>query len=132
MMMNILLGLKFKPKWINCLQIRFSYLLNVCHLLKADHIYSINRSFKVNEFFQNMFILNYFSNLSFSNFVMIYRFNADLFLIFCVCVIFPKNLVLLIICSFLFYSMVEKCLMTRGQQFLLFWQQAGHLEICYY
>ena len=28
--------------------------------------------------------------------------------------------------------MVNKCLMTLGQQFSIFWQQAGHLEICYY
>ena len=81
-----------------------------------------------------MFILNYFSNLSFSYFVMIYCFNADLFLIF-FCfffVIFQKNHDIDYLKFFMFYRMVDKCLMTRGQQRSIFWQEAGHWEICSY
>ena len=29
----------------------------------------------------------------------------------------------------MFHSMVDKCLMTQEQQFKIFWQKAGHLEL---
>ena len=29
----------------------------------------------------------------------------------------------------MFYSMVDKCIMTQWQKFLMFWQQAGHVEL---
>ena len=74
-----------------------------------------------------MLILNYFSNLSFSNFVMIYCFNPDLFLIFFGD--FSKNYDINYLQFFMFYGMGDKCLMTPGQQFSIFWQEAGHLEI---
>ena len=77
-----------------------------------------------------MFILNYFSKLSFSYFVMFYCYNAELFLIFLV--IFQKNFDIDYLKFFMFYSMVDKCLMTPRQQLSIFWQEAGHLEICPY
>ena len=77
--------------------------------------------------------VNYFSNLSFSYFVMIYCFNADLFLIFFFFfVIFQKNYDIDYLKFFMFYRMVDKCLMTQGQQRSIFWQEAGHWEICSY
>ena len=45
------------------LQIRFSYLLNVCHLLKADHVLCLPEY--VNQFSRKHFILNEFINRSF-------------------------------------------------------------------
>ena len=38
------------------LKIKFSYLLNVCHLLKADHIFCLTEY--VNQFSRKHFILN--------------------------------------------------------------------------
>ena len=57
-------------------------------------------------------------------------FNADLFFIFLV--IFQKIYDINYLQFFMFYSMVDKFLMTPGQQFSIFWKQAGHLEICFY
>ena len=76
----------------------------------------------------NVFILDCFSNLSFIYFAMIYYFNADSFMVFLW--YFKKNYDINYLQFFMFYSMVDKCLMTLGQQFSIFWQQAGHLEIC--
>ena len=45
------------------LQIRFSYLLNVCHLLKADHIVCLTEY--VSQFSRKQFILNESINRSF-------------------------------------------------------------------
>ena len=45
------------------LQIRFSYLLNVCHLLKPDHILFLTEY--VNQFSKKHFILNESINRSF-------------------------------------------------------------------
>ena len=52
--------------------------------------------------------------------------------IFDFCLIFQKNYDINYLQFFMFYSIVDKCLMTMGQQFSRFWQQAGHLEICSY
>ena len=52
--------------------------------------------------------------------------------IFDFCLIFQKNYDINYLQFFMFYSMVDKCLMTLGQQFSIFWQQAGYLEICSY
>ena len=41
-----------------------------------------------------------------------------------------KQTVMLIICFFMFYSMVDKC-MSQWQKFSVFWQQAGHVMIEY-
>ena len=51
--------------------------------------------------------------------------------IFDFCLIFQKNYDI----SYLqFFNVLQhgRCLMTLGQQFSIFWQQAGHLEICSY
>ena len=52
--------------------------------------------------------------------------------IFYFCLIFQKSHDISYLQFFMFYSMVDKCLMTLRQQFSIFWQQAGHLEICSY
>ena len=30
---------------------------------------------------------------------------------------------------FMFYSMIDKCIMTQWQKFSIFWNQAGHVEV---
>ena len=52
--------------------------------------------------------------------------------IFDFCLIFQKNYDINYLQFFMFYGMVDKCLMTLGQQFSMFWQQADRLEICSY
>ena len=59
------------------------------------------------------------------------RFIFDFFFVFFF-VIFQKNHDIDYLKFFMFYRMVDKCLMTRGQQRSIFWQEAGHWEICSY
>ena len=55
-------------------------------------------------------------------------FQQDIY--FALSLWYIKQTVILIVYSFfMFYSLVDKCLMTQGQQFSIFWQQADHLEI---
>ena len=60
-----------------------------------------------------MFILNYFSSKSFSHFVMMYCFNVDFFLLYFV--IFQANFNINYLKFLMFYSMVDKCLMTQAE-----------------
>ena len=53
--------------------------------------------------------------------------DADFFLIY-FCDI-SKNCEINYLQFSMLYSMIHKCLMTPGQQFSIFWQQARHFEI---
>ena len=129
------------------LQIRFSYVLNVCHLLKADHVLCLREY--INQFSRKHFILFQMSLLievlnAFSTICKLFQqlkfqllrddllFQCRFIYLFFFFVIFQKNYDIDYLKFFMFYRMVDKCLMTQGQQRSIFWQEAGHWEICSY